>query len=161
MQFPITREALQNFNREDAWNKKQKQQKFEFYRTLIADICKDIEDRMMGAQEIPLGYNLHLHMPPNFNPQQSTPSVVLTQYVWKDIQILAYWKTCINPYSDMQKYGGPIQCYRRGRLVNDYHKSTDDFNQALPEFIEMLKETFIGCDIIIDPLKTYLIIDWS
>ena len=31
----------------------------------------------------------------------------------------------------------------------------------LPQFIEKLKEVFIGCDIIIDPLKTYLIIDWS
>jgi RecG-like helicase len=35
---------------------------------------------------------------------------------------------------------------------------TDDY---LPRFIDKLKERFIGCDIIIDPLKTYLIIDWS
>ena len=35
---------------------------------------------------------------------------------------------------------------------------TDEY---LPRFIDMLKETFIGCDIIVDPLKTYLIIDWS
>jgi hypothetical protein len=34
-------------------------------------------------------------------------------------------------------------------------------HKYLPQFIEKLKETFIGCDIIIDPLKTYLIIDWS
>jgi hypothetical protein len=34
-------------------------------------------------------------------------------------------------------------------------------DQYLPRFVEKLKETFIGCDIIIDPLKTYLIIDWS
>ena len=34
-------------------------------------------------------------------------------------------------------------------------------DEHLPLFIEKLKETFIGCDIIIDPLKTYLIIDWS
>jgi len=31
----------------------------------------------------------------------------------------------------------------------------------LPVFIEKLNATFIGCNIIIDPLKTYLIIDWS
>jgi hypothetical protein len=31
----------------------------------------------------------------------------------------------------------------------------------LPKFIHRLKEIFIGCDIIVDPLKTYLIIDWS
>lgn len=31
----------------------------------------------------------------------------------------------------------------------------------IPQFIEQLKEIFIGCDYIIDPLKTYIIIDWS
>ena len=31
----------------------------------------------------------------------------------------------------------------------------------IPIFINKLKEVFIGCDIITDPLKTYLIIDWS
>ena len=31
----------------------------------------------------------------------------------------------------------------------------------LSQFIEKLKGVFIGCDIIVDPLKTYLIIDWS
>ena len=34
-------------------------------------------------------------------------------------------------------------------------------DEYFPLFIEKLKEVFIGCDIIIDPLKTYLIIDWS
>jgi hypothetical protein len=34
-------------------------------------------------------------------------------------------------------------------------------NDYIPVFIDKVKETFIGCDIIIDPLKTYLIIDWS
>ena len=28
-------------------------------------------------------------------------------------------------------------------------------------FMDRLKETFIECDITIDPLKTYIIIDWS
>ena len=32
---------------------------------------------------------------------------------------------------------------------------------CLTQFIDKLKEIFIGCDIITDPLKTYLIIDWS
>ena len=36
-----------------------------------------------------------------------------------------------------------------------------NIDRYLPPFIEKLKETFIGCDIIVDPLKTYLIIDWS
>jgi len=31
----------------------------------------------------------------------------------------------------------------------------------IPQIIEKLKENFIGCDYIIDPLNTYIIIDWS
>ncbi len=34
-------------------------------------------------------------------------------------------------------------------------------DKSLPDFIEKLKELFIGCDITIDPLKTYIIINWS
>ncbi len=44
-----------------------------------------------------------------------------------------------------------LGCITRDEMVDKY----------LPMFIEKLKELFIGCDIIIDPLKTYLIIDWS
>lgn len=45
-------------------------------------------------------------------------------------------------------------------LMKPQHRnsSKDDY---IPIFIDKVKEVFIGCDIIIDPLKTYLIIDWS
>jgi len=43
----------------------------------------------------------------------------------------------------------------------DSYKGAVDIDSYLPQFIEKLKGIFIGCDIIIDPLKTYLIIDWS
>ena len=31
----------------------------------------------------------------------------------------------------------------------------------LTQFIEKVKAVFVGCDVIVDPLHTYLIIDWS
>lgn len=31
----------------------------------------------------------------------------------------------------------------------------------IPRLVEKLKENFIGCNIILDPLNTYIIIDWS
>ena len=31
----------------------------------------------------------------------------------------------------------------------------------IEHLIRILKDTFIGCSIVTDPLKTYLIIDWS
>jgi hypothetical protein len=47
--------------------------------------------------------------------------------------------------------------YTRGLYL--YSDSTVD--KLLPQIIEKLKELFIGCDINMDPSKTYLIIDWS
>ena len=159
MEFPITREALQNFNRAAAQEKKEKEQRYDFYKTLIKYICKDVENKMMTSQQI---LNNSLGLPQNFNPQHDTGSVLnATQYVWKDIGILAHWPTLI--HTQNQNYDNAIQYYKRNNLgKNGYNVNhAKQFNQSLPEFIEMLKETFIGCDIIVDPLKTYLIIDWS
>jgi len=36
-----------------------------------------------------------------------------------------------------------------------------NIDKCVSQLIEKLKEVFIGCDIITDPLKTYIIIDWS
>jgi len=47
--------------------------------------------------------------------------------------------------------------------MNPHTLKNVDVNQSIliPLLVENLKETFIGCDIIVDPLKTYIIIDWS
>ena len=46
------------------------------------------------------------------------------------------------------------------RMINHQDRNSLK-NDYIPIFIDKVKEVFIGCDIIIDPLKTYLIIDWS
>ena len=45
--------------------------------------------------------------------------------------------------------------------IRNLSKFSHTLDEYLPRIIDKLKEIFIGCDIIIDPLKTYLIIDWS
>jgi hypothetical protein len=45
-------------------------------------------------------------------------------------------------------------------MIN-FEDRTSSKKDYIPIFIDKVKEAFIGCDIIIDPLKTYLIIDWS
>jgi hypothetical protein len=47
------------------------------------------------------------------------------------------------------------------QLVRHYNLNSSISEDRLSQFIEKLKAIFIGCDIIIDPLQTYLIIDWS
>ena len=50
----------------------------------------------------------------------------------------------------------------RNSLIMMHHQDRNSAKKDyIPIFIDKLKEVFIGCDIIIDPLKTYLIIDWS
>ena len=43
----------------------------------------------------------------------------------------------------------------------NHQDRTSSKKDYIPLFLDKVKEVFIGCDIIIDPLKTYLIIDWS
>ena len=45
-----------------------------------------------------------------------------------------------------------------GNLINSNIITTEKYLDILRERV---KELFIGCDFIIDPLKTYMIIDWS
>jgi hypothetical protein len=33
--------------------------------------------------------------------------------------------------------------------------------RLIPEFIEKIRENFIDCVVTVDPLRTYVIIDWS
>ena len=49
------------------------------------------------------------------------------------------------------------------KYYNKYKCSfdTNQYNEFIDKLTDKLKENFIGCDIIIDPLKTYIIIDWS
>ena len=50
-------------------------------------------------------------------------------------------------------------------IYNDlsYLQRTNEINseKRFPRFIDKLKEIFIGCNIIVDHLNAYIIIDWS
>ena len=44
--------------------------------------------------------------------------------------------------------------------MNGVCSSYINMDDYLPRLIEKLKETFVGCDIIMDPLQTYIVIIW-
>ena len=55
-------------------------------------------------------------------------------------------------------------CIRDRRFVwrnIDNERMTGVTEKLLPHLITRLQETFIDCQIMVDPLKTYLLIDWS
>jgi hypothetical protein len=55
----------------------------------------------------------------------------------------------------ISNYGSYNGSYNKGTLI------TENFQEYIPMLLEKLNEIFIGCDIVVDPLKTYLVIDWS
>jgi hypothetical protein len=71
------------------------------------------------------------------------------RFVWQGIRHITMFNTpLITPMNTPLETKSPLA----------YNSSKKDY---IPIFIDKVKEVFIGCDIIIDPLKTYLIIDWS
>ena len=66
------------------------------------------------------------------------------KFVWRQIHLLAKFGLTPQNYNSV---------WNENREMNYPH--------YLPQFIDKLKGVFVGCDIIIDLLKTYLIIDWS
>ena len=82
--------------------------------------------------------------------QQAMPSNSKEKrFVWKGLRNITMFNTpLIEPMNTPLEAKSPLA----------YNSSKKDY---IPIFIDKVKEVFIGCDIIIDPLKTYLIIDWS
>jgi len=142
MQFPITRQYLKDFNRENVIAEKGKQKRYDLYRTLINIICNDIQSILINSK---------------------TP---VTRYVWTKIGIIEQWKMLTNHPNSLNIIPTPIgvdpilYCDRMCH-PSDLILKSETVTKYLPEFIDLLKDTFIDCDIIVDPLKTYLIIDWS
>jgi len=75
------------------------------------------------------------------------------RFVWRNLHILSQFEMSM----PKPKYVASKDHVQGKELV--YEKAS--YMEYLPQFIDTLKYTFVGCDIIIDPLKTYLIIDWS
>jgi hypothetical protein len=141
MDFPITRESLKAFNREFHIAEKERLWRYDFYMILIKKISTGMEQTLL-------------------NSYINTP---VTQYIWRDIRVIAQWKTIMNqPHMLKNIMNQPnINLVQHYSSYSDYHGTDETLTKYLPEFISLLKENFIDCNIIVDPLKTYLIIDWS
>lgn len=131
MNFPVTREYLRTCVREEVIAEKEKGQRYEFYEALVKRICNDVENMILKS------------------PTRET------QYVWKDVGILAHWRI----FLDSRYSADPISYYN-GR-IKPHHPKDAAVQSYIPEFLELLKTKFIGCDIVTDPLQTYIMIVWA
>jgi len=73
-------------------------------------------------------------------------------------QLCKEFKNGMSSNSNQKKF---VWRHLHNILMMSHPSKNSSKKDYIPIFIDMLKEVFIGCDIIIDPLKTYLIIDWS
>ena len=109
MEFPITRDRLQNYRTNEAQAVETKQR----VSKEIKQICRDVEIKVLNTNERKYVYRISHDIKSGFLGPTNHPI------------------SCINPKG------------------------------IVKEIIEALENTFIDCKIIIDPLETYILIDWS
>lgn len=86
--------------------------------------------------------------------QQMRGNTQTKKFVWNEFRSLNYIvSNYINQIRNARSYDSI------NFLGPDEEKNIKEVQQKM--FVQRLQELFIRCDIIIDPLQTYLIIDWS
>jgi hypothetical protein len=140
MKFPITRESLQAFDPIQENNDDSIIQTH--INSLVKDICHAFETIMSFTMTVrlptPITKCLIHRGTTCVRNEQYAHQMMMTEkrFVWKELHTIR-----------KPKCGG-----------NDIDV---DESILIPLLIEELKENFIGCNIIVDPLNTYIIIDWS
>jgi hypothetical protein len=134
MKFPITRESLQAIDQV-----KEKKEKDDIaiqthINSLIHGICQEIENLMLWEMPKQGGICQAQHL---IDSQKNAHEKIMSdkRFIWGSLRNI------------------------RQTFRGSYLDTSESI--LIQRLVEKLKETFIGCDIIIDPLKTYLIIDWS
>ena len=91
---------------------------------------------------------------------------ILCQEFEKSIQISSRERRFIWTNENKKGHGIFTEIFDFLHYYNNGVRGSQDDNISLFEskkkyLVEKLREIFIGCDIIVDPLQTYIIIDWS
>ena len=138
MKFPITRESLQAFD--PIQEKKERDEIIVKHHIdyLVQDIGNTIEQIM--SWEIPAiskqGSNSRTKASIDKGEEEYNTMMTEKRYIYRGLDDI-----------QNEKYSRRQIGVKKTILIN--------------RLVEKLKENFIGCNIILDPLNTYIIIDWS
>ena len=136
MKFPITRESLQAYDPvKEAAEKKEEQIQLGLNQMLI-QLRNDFEEGMKVYAEKEAGWRRHQDMDLHHQNRYCKPILPEKMFIWRNLQQKS------QPVYSVPGFG-----------ISTIFPIT--------RFLEMVKGDFVGCAIIVDPLKTYLIIDWS
>ena len=133
MKFPITRESLQAFDPAKERNNKDEIAVQNHINLLVQGIADTIENRMLWTMPKPGG---EVMTKQSLADQEKAHKQIMNdrRFIWDGVRNIRI----------------------SGRSILDVSESV-----LVQLLVEKLKETFIDCDIIVDPLRTYIIIDWS
>lgn len=134
MQFPITRERLQNLTKEFEEDQ---------IKNFINNTVEDVKNAILEK-----AYNDSLEKAYYDSPNSNAiPAASLRNNKLK-----------------MLKLNLPLQAspYSKNRITNPiFTPPYNQWNSYLPVILEKLQELFPDVSFQVDPLKTYLLIDWS
>jgi hypothetical protein len=136
MKFPITREKLQNFDYAESIMEKANEEINKKFDVLLENLTKEFTRQI--------------------------------QHLIREKKIVWHELSNINNiigihYSDIQR-SNEYKNNNNNNHTSTFHNHNNRdiiFEQYREIFMKKIQELFIGCDIIVDPLKTYIIIDWS
>jgi hypothetical protein len=132
MQFPITRERLQNLSKEFEEDQTQK-----FITILVENIKHSILMKAYhdSPNKTPTEYGIGARTPSKDKPKMLTLTLPLQLSV------------------------GGYQNPNQEKLI--YIPPYNQLNSYLPIILKRLEESFPDVSFQVDPLKTYLLVDWS
>jgi len=125
MEFPISRERLQNYKAKEAEAVERKKR----ISVEIKTICRDVEIKVLSTNEHRYVYRL------NDNTRNAPLQPMNSQMYLLNNGLL-------QPMSPQMYFSNQKVLF-------------------VKELLEAIKNTFPDCTITIDPLETYIIIDWS
>jgi hypothetical protein len=123
--------------------------KFPITREILQAFDNEKEEEELREEELQQGLGSIIYQLCNEFKQSMPINSKEKRFVWRDFHLLLQVGQNPQNYTSVHR-PRPYQV-RQNRTIDWY----------LPKFIDKLKTVFVGCDIIVDPLKTYLIIDWS
>jgi len=141
MKFPITRETLRAFDPVEEKKINNINVVEKHINTLVENICGQIKNCMLGPHVQILDYG-------------NKKAMVLKNDIDRDKY--AHHKIM----AEKRFIWDGVRSMRSGGIYGVYGVDISD-SDLINLLVEKLKDTFIDCDVIIDPLKTYIIIDWS
>jgi len=132
MKFPITREKLQNFNYDEEIMGKANEEINKKFDVLLQNLTNEFTSQILNI--------------PNLLREK--------KFTWKGL-------SGINNIIGIHYSNNIIEAYKNNSIFHNHNNRNIIFEQYREIFIKKIQELFIGCNIIVDPLKTYIIIDWS